>query len=154
MPFRWALACFALIAVSALAQSQFDSGNSTGLPVYPGATASDHADGRGTVSVSSDTQVPRLAGAAYISGDKPDRVLDFYRKRLKAEGQLVECTGGTNDTVDVQLSESAFRDPSACSSDDFAGTELKLVNASEQKIVVVLAHGGGSEIALVSVRGK
>jgi len=56
--------------------------------------------------------------------------------------------------VDVQLDDVAFTDPSACHAENIAagGTELKLIGHDEQKIVVVLPHGNGSEIALVSVK--
>ena len=134
--------------------SRFNTGNSTGLPLYPKAVASEHADDRGTVSMTDSTQVHKLAAGAYLSTDKPEQVLQFYRGRLKNMGQVVECTGGANNIVDVQLNDAAFEDPSACNTEDFAasGTELKIVNNGEQKIVVVLPHGSGSEIALVSVR--
>lgn len=153
--------CFGALLISALAfgqpqdsSSKFNSGNSTGLPVYPRAVASEHTDGRGTVSVVDGAQVHRLAASAYVSGDKPEKVLQFYRYQLKAQEQLVECSGGTNSTVDVQLNDAAFAEPSKCRADDFAagGTELKVNSGGEQRIVVVLAHGNGSEIALVSVK--
>ena len=136
------------------AAGRFDGGNSTGIPVYPKAAPSEHNDGRGTVSMSDQSEVHRVAASAYISSDKPDKVLQFYRGRLKASGTVVECFGGKNTAVDVQLDEAAFANPSECNADDFAalGTELKINNDGEQRIVVVLPHGAGSEIALVSVK--
>lgn len=133
---------------------RFNGGNSTGIPVYPKAMASDHSDGRGTVSMDDKSEVHRLAASAYFSADKPDKVLQFYRERLKTSGQVTECSGGQNSMVDVQLNEAAFANPSACNAEDFAasGTELKVNSSGEQKIVVVLPQGSGSEIALVSVK--
>lgn len=147
----------ALVSVFTLAQTpvnRFDAGNSSGLPVYPQAVSSEHSDGRGTVSLVDSTQAHRLAAGAYISQDKPEKVLQFYRDRLKGHGQLVECSGGTNNDVDVQLNDAAFADPSACHAENFAtgGTQLKVMAGGEQKIVVVLPHGNGSEVALVSVK--
>ena len=144
------LACAQTIASA----DRFNSRNSTGIPVYPKALASEHSDDRGTVSMSDSSQVHRVAANAYLSADKPERVLQFYRDRLKSSGTVVECSGGTNTMVDVQLDEAAFANPSACNADDFAasGTELKVISNGEQKIVVVLPHGSGSEIALVSVK--
>jgi len=146
-----------LISLSLFAQStgaKFDSGNTTKIAVYPKAVASEHTDGRGTVSLVDGAQVHRLAASAYLSTDKPDKVLQFYRDRLRSEGQLVECSGGKNRTVDVELNDEVFADPSKCRSESFAagGTQLKVINADQQKIVVVLPHGNGSEIALVSVK--
>ena len=139
---------------SAQAADRFDGGNSTGLPTYPRAVASDHNDGRGTVSLIDGTQAHRVAATSYFSSDRPEKVLQFYRDRLKSFGEVTECSGGKNTTVDVELDDAAFADPSACDADRFAnsGTELKVANNGEQKIVVVLPHGRGSEIALVSVR--
>ena len=153
--------CLAMLLLAGLASGQaigsagrFNSGNSTGLPLYPKAVASEHTDDRGTVSMTDSSQVRKLAAGAYLSTDKPELVLQFYRERLKNMGQVVECTGGANNIVDVQLNDAAFENPSACNTEDFAasGTELKVVNNGEQKIVVVLPHGSGSEIALVSVK--
>ena len=147
-----------VLVLSGLAVAQgadrFDSGNSTGLPTYPRAIASDHNDGRGTVSLSEGTQAHRVAAGAYFTPDPPKKVLQFYRDHLRSSGQVVECSGGKNTTVDVELDESAFADPSACNADSFAdsGTEVKVTSNGEQKIVVVLPHGSGSEIALVSVK--
>jgi hypothetical protein len=122
--------------------------------VYPKAVASDHTDGRGTVSLVGGTQAHRLAASAYLSEDKPDKVVQFYRERLKAKGQVVECSGGKNPDVDVQLNDAAFAHPSACNPEDIAagGMQLKAISDDEQRIVVVLPHGAGSEIALVSVK--
>jgi hypothetical protein len=153
--------CVGILLMSGLACAQtiasadrFNGGNSTGIPIYPKAVASEHSDNRGTVSMSDTSQAHSVAANAYFSAEKPERVLQFYRDRLKASGAVVECSGGTNTMVDVQLDDAAFANPSTCNADDFAasGTELKVINSGEQKIVVVLPHGSGSEIALVSVK--
>ena len=134
--------------------NKWADGNSTGIPVYPKAIASEHTDDRGTVSLVEGAQAHRLAANAYISADKPEKVLQFYRERLKSYGQVVECSGGENRTVDVELNDAEFANPAPCRGSEFAanGTELKVIGSSEQRIVVVLPHGNGSEIALVSVR--
>jgi len=148
-----------LAAICSFGQPQdsarkFDSGNSTGLPVYPKAIASEHTDDRGTVSLVDGAQAHRIAANAYISADKPEKVLQFYRERLKSYGQVVECSGGENRTVDVLLNDAEFANPTPCHGSEFAanGTELKVIGNSEQRIVVVLPHENGSEIALVKVR--
>ena len=132
---------------------KFEDGNSTGIPVYPKAIASEHTDDRGTVSLVDRAQAHSLAANAYISADKPEKVLQFYRERLKNYGQVVECSGGENHTVDVELNDVAFASPTLCRATEFAadGTELKVISSGEQRIVVVLPHGSGSEIALVRV---
>ena len=149
--------CWLLTSALSFAQSptaKFDSGNTTGIPAYPKAVASEHTDSRGTVSLVDGAQAHRLAATAYLSADKPDKVLQFYRDRMKSEGQVVECSGGKNTVVDVQLNDEVFADPSKCRADNFAagGTQLMVISSGAQKIVVVLPHGNGSEIALVSVK--
>lgn len=122
-----------------------------GIPVYPNAVAGDHDDGRGTVSLADGVHVRQLAAGAYFSADKPERVLAFYRDRLKSMGQVVECTGGKNTRVDVYVTQSALADISACRSSEFAagGTELKVDGSGDEHIVVVTPHRNGTEIALV-----
>ncbi|PYS20299.1 MAG: hypothetical protein DMF72_21545 [Acidobacteria bacterium] len=138
----------------AMAPTPSDETVSNDIPTYPNAIASEHTDGRGTASVVDGAQVSRLAASGYVSADKPEKVLRFYRDRLKTYGQVIECTGGRNSRVDVQLNGSTFADPSACRADEFAegGIELKVGRTAEQRIVVVLPHGNGSEIALVKYK--
>ncbi len=122
-----------------------------GIPVYPNAVAGDHSDGRGTVSLVEGAHVHHLAAAAYFSQDQPGKVLAFYRDQLKSYGPVIECAGGTNSKVDVQVDEDALADPTACRRENFAqnGTELKVSKAGDERVVVVQPHGSGSEIALV-----
>ncbi|MFL6438070.1 MAG: M56 family metallopeptidase [Terriglobales bacterium] len=136
----------------AIATEASDEDSSIDIPRYPKSIATEHRDGRGTASVIDGAQVSRLAASNYVSSDKPDKVLRFYRDRLKSYGDVVECTGGTNSKVDVQLNDTAFAEPSACRASEFAqgGTELKVGHTGEQRIVVVLPQAHGSEIALVT----
>lgn len=134
------------------APQPFDNESSAiGIPIYPNAVAGDHPDGRGTVSLRDSVHVHHLAAAAYFSQDEPAKVLAFYRERLKGNGEVIECAGGTNRKVDVQVDNDAVANPVACRQENFAqnGTELKVSNAGDQRIVVVQPHGSGSEIALV-----
>jgi hypothetical protein len=131
---------------------KFNTGNGTGIPIYPNSLASEHEDDRGTVSLVAGAQAHRVAASKYVSHDKPQKVLQFYRDRLRTFGPVVECSGGENTAVDVQLTDAS--DATSCSKEDFAagGTELKVIANGEQRIVVVLPHGDGAEIALVRVK--
>ena len=128
-----------------------DGSPGIGIPIYPNAIAGDHPDGRGTVSLRDSVHVHHLAAAAYFSQDEPAKVLAFYRERLKSNGEVIECAGGTNSKVDVQVDNDAVANPVACRRENFAqnGTELKVSKAGDERIVVVQPHGSGSEIALV-----
>ena len=127
--------------------------SSLGIPVYPKAAAGEHTDGRGTVSLVDGAHVHRLAASAYFSGDHPDKVIQFYRDQLKSYGRVVECSGGRNTKVDVQLNRDSLADLEACRASDFAdgGTELKVRALGDERIVVVRPHASGSEIALVRI---
>ena len=122
-----------------------------GIPVYPNAVAGDHVDGRGTVSLVDGAHVHRLAAGAYFSNDDAEKVVQFYRDRLRSYGRVIECSGGRNTRVDVQLNNESLADPQACRSGDFAdgGTELKVTAMGDERIVVVRPYAKGSEIALV-----
>lgn len=134
-------------------QTQFDSGNHTGLPVYPHSKVREGGD-RGTVSLVAGAAARRLAATKYVSQDASEKVLQFYRVRMKSLGQPIECAGGKNTTVDVQLTDASLSDASGCNVEDFAagGTELKLISNGEQRLVVLIPLAHGTEIALVSVR--
>ena len=148
------LAGFLLCGLAfAYGQAQFEAGNHTGLPVYPRSKVREGGD-RGTVSLVAGAAAHRLAATKYVSQDAPEKVLQFYRTRLKALGQPIECVGGKNSQVDVQLTDASLDKASECNADDFAigGTELKVVADGEQRIVVLTPVAHGTEIALVSVR--
>jgi beta-lactamase regulating signal transducer with metallopeptidase domain len=122
-----------------------------GMPLYPGATVLEHSDGRGTVSLIRGAHVHQLQASSYLSRDNPQKVLQFYRDRLRNYGPVVECAGGTNPQVDFELDEASLRDPSVCRSSEFGagGTEIKVDGSDDRRVVVTLPHEAGSEIALV-----
>ena len=122
-----------------------------GFPVYPGATALEHNDGRGTVSLTQGAHVHSLQASAYLSQDNAQKVVQFYREHLKNFGQITECAGGTNTRVDVELNDASLTNPSACRSGEFGagGTEIKVDSGGDRRIVITLPHDAGSEIALV-----
>lgn len=97
MPFRFKSRYLPVLLLGAFplaqGQSRFNSGNATGLPVYPHAKVRE-GGGRGTVSLAAKGTARRLAAAKYVSEDSPEKVLQFYRARLKALGSPVECSGG------------------------------------------------------------
>jgi hypothetical protein len=131
------------------------SGVGNDLPVYPGATVAPEnklGTGRATVVVRN-AGVNEISAARYVSQDAPEKVLNYYKNRLKPLGPVVQCTGGDNDKVDVRLDDKAFSNPQACDSDDLGTeeTELKAGGAAHQHIVAVRPDGTGSEISLVHV---
>ena len=68
----------------------------TGLPVYPGATVARRGDGRfrrGERAIGTPWFGLRVIAAEYQSGEKPERILDFYRGQMRAFGDVTECRG-------------------------------------------------------------
>lgn len=122
------------------------------LPVYPHAVAIEHRDGRGTVSLIGGAHVRSMRAEAYLSRDKMNKVLPFYRQQMKQYGKVIECAGGANDRVDVRLDPDSIAHPAVCRADEFAadGTELKVVDGAARLVIVVRSDDQGSEIALVS----
>src|SRR6185312_12575677 len=90
----------------AFADSEDRKISGIGIPVYPNAVEGEHSDGRGTVSLADGAHVHRLTASAYFSPDAPRAVLGFYRDRLKKYGEVLECGGGSNGKVDVQLDQA------------------------------------------------
>ena len=129
----------------------------TGLPVYPGArrAASDeHDKNAANVNISSDLFGLKVVAVKFESDDPPQKVLDFYRDKIKAfGGKYLECKEGegivmTHDSEDHELTCGKERHGSS--------VELKSGTPDRQHVVSVKPHGGGSEFTLVYVnkRGK
>ena len=133
--------------VGALAARTGENAGDTGLPVYPGAQPSrDGADGdyeRANVSIGTRWFGLRVIAAEYESVESPERILDFYRDRLKTFGAVTECRG------DLNFRNGRPECRSQPSSDDvqlLAGTEKR------HRIVSVKPRRSGTEFALVSIQ--
>jgi len=130
----------------------------TGLPVYPGArqAARDQNDSKSAnVNISVGSFGLKVVAVKFESDDAPDKVLAFYRDKVKAYGgKYLECHGldinvnaGDSDEKELTCGKHGDRGDS---------TELKGGTPGRQHIVSVKAKGSGSEFALVYVnkRGK
>ena len=132
--------------VGALAVTAGESAGDTGLPIYPGAELSkDDGDGdkeQANVSIGTPWFGLHVRAAEYTSGDAPERILDFYRERMKAFGDVTECRG-----------EVDFRDGRpVCRARLAEGTQLVAGTEDNHRIVVVKPRSAGSELALVSIQ--
>ena len=121
----------------------------TGLEVYPGATPAENAEKKHAANLSLDSSVAgvKVVAIKYRSDDPPDKLLDFYRKQLKAYGDVLECHGSFSFVHgDMHCREGGSRD------------ETNLVAGTEERhrIVSVKSEGKGSNFALiyVQVRGE
>ncbi|MGH9521584.1 MAG: hypothetical protein ACRD3E_03515 [Terriglobales bacterium] len=125
----------------------------TGLPAYPGARRvpnEEHDSSAANVNISSGSFGLKVVAIKFDSDDSPDKVLGFYRDKVKAYGgKFLECEG-TN--LDVQAGGNEEKELT-CDHHSGRGdaVELKAGTPNRQHIVSVKPHGNGSEFALVYV---
>ena len=67
----------------------------TGLEVYPGATRAEDEEQKHAANLSIDSSLfgVKLVAVKFHSDDPPDKLIEFYRKQLKAYGDVTECQG-------------------------------------------------------------
>lgn len=178
---------FALALTSALAFSAFaqDSGNQNknldirssvgdlhmgndadakkvGLPLYPGARpkSNDENNNQANLSLFTEAFGMKLVVAGYESNDAPEKIIAFYRDKLKQYGKVLECHSHKHDAgVDVNDDAKDSKETKELKCEENSGpvTELKVGTSDNQHIVAVdPGSGKGSTFALVFVhtRGK
>ncbi len=125
----------------------------TGLPVYPGAqrvTERDHDKDAANVNISSGAFGLKVVAIKFRSDDSPQKVLDFYRPKVKAfGGTFLEC----QREGFVTYSHSGDDKELHCDQSRSGGSsvELKAGTPDRQHIVAVKPDGSGSQFALVYV---
>src|ERR1700679_711426 len=64
-----------------------------GLPLYPGARLRHDEENSNAVNLGVLTEAfgLKLVVAKYDSDDAPDKVISYYRERLKKYGKVLEC---------------------------------------------------------------
>jgi hypothetical protein len=127
----------------------------TGFPVYPGATPAprdEHDSNSANVNISSGSFALKVVAVKFESDDPPDKVLAFYRDKVKAYGgKFLECRGVSIE-VHADYKDNDEKELS-CGNDSHHSdsTELKAGTPDRQHIVSVKSRGNGSEFALVYV---
>jgi hypothetical protein len=126
----------------------------TGLPVYPGAKrapSTDNDKDAANVNISSGMFGLKVVAVKFRSDDAPQKVLDFYRPKMKElGGKFLEC----KQEGFVTYSHSSDEDKElTCDKGRHEGSnvELKAGTPDQQHIVAVKPYGSGSEFALVYV---
>lgn len=133
--------------VGALAVNTGENTGDTGLPIYPGAQLSRDGDAgdneRANVSIGTPWFGLHVRVAEYNSTETPGRVLDFYRERMKAFGDVTECRGDVN-----------FSDGRPVCREKAFERDIQLLAGPEERhrIVVVKPRGDGTQFALVSIQ--
>jgi hypothetical protein len=138
--------------------------HSAGLPLYPGAhPRPDEPDSDAlNFGVVTEAFGVKLVIAKYGSEDAPNKVVDFYREKLKKYGKVLECHtsehgGEVHADVDDQKEQSSKA--LKCEGDNTGPvTELKVGTEDNQHLVAIEPGraGNGSIFALVFLysRGK
>ena len=123
----------------------------TGLPVYPGAQPSHNRNGtpeNADVNIASPLfGGVKVTAASFEHDDEPQAIVEFYKDKLKAYGDVMECHGN----VDFKHRDGARRP--VCKERSWT-SEVQLVTGTEEqhRIVVVKPRGSGSEFSVVYVQ--
>ncbi len=136
----------------------------TGLPTYPNAKLKEDAkqdEGRANVNLDTPFFGLKVVAVTYTSDDSTDKVLGYYRDKLKGYGNVVECRGATKHKKDGSFHKEDLDKPVSCEgnpnysvheTDDDKAIELKTGTNGNQRVVAVKPNGSGTEFSLVYVR--
>jgi hypothetical protein len=123
----------------------------TGLPVYPGAQPlrDRNAGDSARVTVATPVFGFDVVAAKFESHDSTDLLTDFYRRELRAYGDVVECRG------EVDFKAGPGTADATCDRESTA-QELKLAVGTEDRhrIVSIMRRGSGSEFSIVYVHAR
>lgn len=134
-----------------------------GVPLYPGARLQKDDDKDNGVNVGVLTQAfgIKLVVAKYESSDSPDKIIAFYRKKLRRYGDVLVChTHHQGTDVNSDNDKDDDRTAPVKCDDDNTGpvTELKVGTEGDQHVVAVEPGQGGKPttfaIVYVYTRGK
>jgi hypothetical protein len=134
-----------------------------GLPLYPGARLKSDEQNKNQANLSVLTEAfgMKLIVASYDSDDTPNKIVDFYRDKLKKYGKVLECHSQKHGgDIDVNEGDKDSTDNHELKCDENSGpvTELKVGTENNQHMVAIEPRdtGKGSTFALVYVhaRGK
>ena len=132
-----------------------------GLPVYPGARERKSGENRNSANLSLFTSAfgVKLVVLNYDSDDAPDKIIAFYRSKLKKYGKVLECrTSQRSGDVNTDSDDSQKSKELKCEGDQTGNTiELKAGTEDNQHIVAIspAENGGkGSTFSLVYLRTR
>jgi hypothetical protein len=119
----------------------------TGLAVYPGAIRAEDDGSKHAANLSIDSSLfgAKIVAIKYRSDDPPEKLLDFYRKQLRAYGEVTECQGSVSFVRgNLRCHESTLK------------RETNLVSGPEDhhRLVSIKPEGSGSKFALVYVQTR
>ena len=137
-----------------------------GLPLYPGARLKHEQDNDPlNFGILTESFGIKLVVAKYESDDSPDKIVAYYRGKLKRYGKVLECHshehgsdvsvhGDKNDDQKDQGKSKELK----CDEDSGPVTELKVGTEDNQHVVAVEPGDGNKganfELVYVYTRGK
>lgn len=125
-----------------------------GIVVYPGATLKEKGEGddkSANVNLSGFGYGLKVVALEYESKDSPDKLVAFYKDRLKKYGNVLVChTAGMNVNAGIRKHDDS--NELTCEGDAGRNVELKVGTRDDQHIVAIESAGSGSNFSLVYVR--
>jgi hypothetical protein len=132
-----------------------------GLPLYPGARSKREKDNDPlNFGILTESFGFKMVIAKYESDDAPDKVIAYYRDKLKKYGKVLECHTSEHDgDAHADFDDDKHSKELKCEGDNTGPvTELKVGTEDHQHVVAVEPNNGhsGSIFALVYLhaRGK
>jgi hypothetical protein len=111
-----------------------------GLPLYPGAHPQDKDnDDPVNLALSTDNFGMKLIVAKYETPDPAEKVLNFYRDKMKKYGRVLECHNTNDKSGDHNLDDNKEgSQPVKCAGDNSGPVrELKVGTDDNQHIVAL-----------------
>jgi hypothetical protein len=132
------------------------SAEKLGLHVYPGAKvrAEEGNDSGANLSLDSSKGAVRLQIMKFVSPDSAAKVLAFYKKDMRKYGNVLECKGSKQVSLDVN--DPAHKNSLTCDKDGHDGnaTLLKTGDEENQRIVAVETTGQGTEFTIIRIENS
>ncbi|HVH29672.1 MAG TPA: hypothetical protein VM818_23155 [Vicinamibacterales bacterium] len=123
----------------------------TGLPVYPGANPlrDNEEPPNANVSIGTPLFGMDVVAAKFQSDDPPETIVAFYRKQMRAYGDVTECRGDTDFKGRSGSQHPVCRERRV-------SRAIQLIVGSEERhrLVSVRPRGSGSEFAVVYIHAR
>ena len=141
--------------VAHLHVSENADASETGLPVYPGARASDEDNDQNhhnaNVNIATGFFGLKVVAVKYESDDSVDQVKDYYRRQLEKYGNFLECRANTV-AVNPGFGDDSKSDALVCEQNSGDNLELKAGTKRNQHVVAIEPQGKGCKFTLVYVQ--
>ena len=124
-----------------------------GLPLYPGAHPQNKENNDPVnLALSTDSFGMNLIVAKYVTDDSAEKVLAFYREKMKKYGKVLECHG-TNDSSGFHSDDDHEGSKLLKCEGDNSGPvrELKVGTEDNARIVAIEDPQGGKRTAFAII---